>query len=82
MAGLIPAIPFSKVRPCHIIGIAGSSPAMTARVFVDLIATQVCFPGGVVESSRNAGRLICVCRDISACHDAASFTAAQGHPHG
>jgi hypothetical protein len=30
MAGLDPAIPLRKARPCHIIGIAGSSPAMTA----------------------------------------------------
>jgi hypothetical protein len=30
MAGLDPAIPVNKARPCHIIGIAGSSPAMTA----------------------------------------------------
>ena len=29
MAGLDPAIPLIKARPCHIIGIAGSSPAMT-----------------------------------------------------
>jgi hypothetical protein len=31
MAGLDPAIPLNMARPCHIIGIAGSSPAMTAR---------------------------------------------------
>ncbi len=30
MAGLGPAIPLTKARPCHMIGIAGSSPAMTA----------------------------------------------------
>ena len=30
MAGLDPAIPLTKARPCHAIGIAGSSPAMTA----------------------------------------------------
>jgi hypothetical protein len=30
MAGLDPAIPLTNARPCHIIGIAGSSPAMTA----------------------------------------------------
>jgi hypothetical protein len=30
MAGLDPAIPLRKAQPCHIIGIAGSSPAMTA----------------------------------------------------
>src|SRR5262249_55500121 len=29
MAGLDPAIPLSKARLCHKIGIAGSSPAMT-----------------------------------------------------
>jgi hypothetical protein len=29
MAGLDPAIPLSEARPCHMIGIAGSSPAMT-----------------------------------------------------
>jgi hypothetical protein len=31
MAGLDPAIPLNKARPCHMIGIAGSSPAMTAE---------------------------------------------------
>jgi hypothetical protein len=30
MAGLDPAIPLKKARLCHVIGIAGSSPAMTA----------------------------------------------------
>jgi hypothetical protein len=30
MAGLDPAIPLKKARLCHTIGIAGSSPAMTA----------------------------------------------------
>jgi hypothetical protein len=30
MAGLDPAISLKKARPYHIIGIAGSSPAMTA----------------------------------------------------
>jgi hypothetical protein len=30
MAGLDPAIPLIKARPCPMIGIAGSSPAMTA----------------------------------------------------
>jgi hypothetical protein len=29
MAGLDPAIPIIGARPCHVIGIAGSSPAMT-----------------------------------------------------
>jgi hypothetical protein len=29
MAGLDPAIPLRKAKPRHIIGIAGSSPAMT-----------------------------------------------------
>jgi hypothetical protein len=29
MAGLDPAIPLSEARPCHVIGIAESSPAMT-----------------------------------------------------
>jgi hypothetical protein len=29
--GLDPAIPLSEARPCHVIGIAGSSPAMTAK---------------------------------------------------
>jgi hypothetical protein len=32
IAGLDPAIPLTEARPCHIIGIAGSSPAMTAFV--------------------------------------------------
>ena len=31
MAWLDPAIPLSEARPCRIIGIAGSSPAMTAN---------------------------------------------------
>jgi hypothetical protein len=31
MAGLDPAIPLMEAPPCHIIGIAGSSPAMTER---------------------------------------------------
>jgi hypothetical protein len=30
MAGLDPAIPLTEAQPCHVIGIAGSSPAMTA----------------------------------------------------
>jgi hypothetical protein len=30
MAGLDPAIPLIEARPCHMIGIAGTSPAMTA----------------------------------------------------
>jgi hypothetical protein len=30
MAGLDPAIPLIEAPPCHTIGIAGSSPAMTA----------------------------------------------------
>jgi hypothetical protein len=30
MAGLDPAIPLKKAPPCHMIGIAGSSPAMMA----------------------------------------------------
>jgi hypothetical protein len=30
MAGLDPAIPIKKAKPCHMIGIAGSNPAMTA----------------------------------------------------
>jgi hypothetical protein len=30
MAGLDPAIPLNEAPPCHFIGIAGSSPAMTA----------------------------------------------------
>jgi hypothetical protein len=29
MAGLDPAIPLEKAPPCHMIGIAGSGPAMT-----------------------------------------------------
>jgi hypothetical protein len=29
MAGLVPAIPSKKALLCHMIGIAGSSPAMT-----------------------------------------------------
>jgi hypothetical protein len=30
VAGLDPATPLNEARPCHMIGIAGSSPAMTA----------------------------------------------------
>jgi hypothetical protein len=30
MAGLAPAIPLNEKPPCHMIGITGSSPAMTA----------------------------------------------------
>jgi hypothetical protein len=33
MAGLDPAIPLNKAQPCQLIGIAGSSPAMTAGKF-------------------------------------------------
>jgi hypothetical protein len=33
MAGLDPAIPLKKAQRCPIIGIAGSSPAMTAGGF-------------------------------------------------
>ena len=29
MAGLVPATPFKEARPCHMIGVAGTSPAMT-----------------------------------------------------
>jgi hypothetical protein len=31
MAGLVPATPPNKARPCHTIGVAGTSPAMTAE---------------------------------------------------
>jgi hypothetical protein len=31
MAGLDPAIPLINAQPCHVIGIAGSSPAMTGE---------------------------------------------------
>jgi hypothetical protein len=33
MAGLDPATPISEARPCNMIGIAGSSPAMTGAYF-------------------------------------------------
>jgi hypothetical protein len=33
MAGLDLAIPLRMARPCHVIGIAGSSPAMTALAY-------------------------------------------------
>ena len=39
MAGLDPAIPLSKARPYHMIGIAGSSPAMTTDM-LNLIRTR------------------------------------------
>jgi hypothetical protein len=29
MAGLVPATPIEDARPCQMIGVAGSSPAMT-----------------------------------------------------
>jgi hypothetical protein len=41
MAGLDPAIPLIEARPCHMIGIAGSSPAMTAVGFNAHCATGV-----------------------------------------
>ncbi len=31
MAGLVPATPLIKARLCHMIGVAGTSPAMTAE---------------------------------------------------
>jgi hypothetical protein len=33
MAGLVPATPFTEARPCHIIGVAGTNPAMTKDGF-------------------------------------------------
>jgi hypothetical protein len=30
MSGLVPATPLNMARPCHMIGVAGTSPAMTA----------------------------------------------------
>jgi hypothetical protein len=33
MAGLVPATPLTKARPCHMIGVAGTSPAMTKMGF-------------------------------------------------
>jgi hypothetical protein len=36
MAGLDPAIPLNEARPCHMIGIAGSSPAMTVCECISL----------------------------------------------
>ncbi len=30
MAGLVPATPINMARPCPVIGVAGTSPAMTA----------------------------------------------------
>jgi hypothetical protein len=32
MAGLVPATPLIRARPCHTIGVAGTSPAMTLNV--------------------------------------------------
>jgi hypothetical protein len=32
MVGLVPATPLRGAAPCHMIGVAGSSPAMTAVV--------------------------------------------------
>jgi hypothetical protein len=29
MAGLVPATPLMEAQPCHMIGVAGTSPAMT-----------------------------------------------------
>jgi hypothetical protein len=36
MAGLDPAIPLVEARPCDVIGIAGSSPAMTRMDYLRL----------------------------------------------
>ncbi len=33
MAGLVPASPITLARPCHMIGVAGTSPAMTVDLF-------------------------------------------------
>ena len=33
MAGLVPATPLNEAPPCHMIGVAGTSPAMTANDF-------------------------------------------------
>src|SRR5580704_699388 len=33
MAGLVPATPLAVARPCHVIGVAGTSPAMTEWVY-------------------------------------------------
>jgi hypothetical protein len=40
MAGLDPAIPIMKAQPFHTIGIAGTSPAMTAENALALFATS------------------------------------------
>jgi hypothetical protein len=38
IAGLDAAIPHAEARPCHVIGIAGSSPAMTEFVGFEIAA--------------------------------------------
>jgi hypothetical protein len=50
MARLDPAISLEKAQPCHIIGIAGSSPAMTAGVPVssDMLLPPV-IPGAAAK---------------------------------
>ena len=51
MAGLDPAIPLKRARPCLTIGIAGSSPAMTevenAR-YLSISASRFASAGGVL----------------------------------
>jgi hypothetical protein len=39
MGGLVPATPLIKARPCHMIGVAGTSPAMTEWGMSHLIRT-------------------------------------------
>jgi hypothetical protein len=49
MAGLDPAIPLNKARPCHTIGIAGSSPAMTVGGFISEEFMEIDLPDVVAE---------------------------------
>src|SRR5262249_28067934 len=47
MAGLVPATPLNKAPPCHMIGVAGTSPAMTKGVFTASVTPSRClFEGG------------------------------------
>ena len=37
IAGLVPATPINGARPCHTIGVAGTSPAMTDLLHRDML---------------------------------------------
>jgi hypothetical protein len=64
MAGLDPAIPLGEAGPCHMIGIAGSSPAMTAGESIS--------SGHALDDRRPARRM------ITALRGSTGATAAPG----